>query len=344
MSIFITGATGFIGNHVLAQLLEGGETVHVLSRRVPIDPDHPIGHLVDSRCVKIFQGDVLDRESLRRAMMGCDCVYHIAAFAQNWARDPGIFSAVNVGGAVNVLRTARDLAVRRVVVTSSEVALGPSNGTPVDPTAPRAAPAFTAYEQSKIDAERAIQEFSDKDNGVDVVIVNPTRVFGPGLLNEGNSVTRMIALYLGGKWRLILANGEALGNYAYVRDVANGHLLAMKHGRPGERYVLGGENLSFNRFFEVLAELSHCRRHLLHVPAAAALAFSRFEEARGRATRHYPLITPGWVRTFLCDWACSCEKSQQELGYNITPFADAVRETFEWLSRTGVRELSREGG
>ena len=107
MSTFITGATGFIGSHVLARLIEDGETVHVLSRHVPIDPDHPIGPLVDSRSMKIFQGDVLDRSSVRRAMMGCDYVYHMAAFAQNWARDPGIFSVVNVGGAVNVLHARK---------------------------------------------------------------------------------------------------------------------------------------------------------------------------------------------------------------------------------------------
>jgi nucleoside-diphosphate-sugar epimerase len=335
MSILITGATGFIGSHVLTRLLESGESVHMLSRRVPLDACHPINQLVCAGDVKMFRGDVQDRTSIHRAMEACDTVFHVAAYAQNWARDSSVYSKVNVGGTVNVLDVARSLGVRRVVITSSEVTLGPSHGVPVDTTVRRALPALTAYEQSKIDAERAVQEFLDK--GAEVVIVNPTRVFGPGLLNEGNSVTRMIALYLRGEWRLILADGEAVGNYAFVTDVAAGHLLAMKNGKPGRKYILGGENLSFNKFFEILAELSHCHRRLIHVPAAVALAFSAIEETRGRLTCHYPLITPGWVRTFLCDWACSCEVSRQELGYTITPFVHAVKETLEWLSTNSSR-------
>ncbi len=330
MSVLITGATGYIGCHVLEQLLRTGEGVHVLSRKVPVDPDNPASRLIAEGDAKMFRGDVLDSYSVQRAMKGCDRVFHIAAFAQNWARDRTMFNTVNVGGVLNVLRAAQSLGVRRVVVTSSVVTCGPSNGLPVDTSTARSVPPLTDYEQSKLDLEKAVRDWSN--HGPEVVIVNPTRVFGPGLLSEGNSVTRMVKQYIEGTWRLVLSTGNAVGNYAYVRDVAAGHMLAMERGRPGERYILGGENLSFNQFFHIVANLSGFHRRLVHVPARAAIAFGAIEEARGRLAHHHPLITPGWVRTFLLDWAASSAKAQRELGYTITPFPAAIRETLNWLS------------
>jgi farnesol dehydrogenase len=157
-------------------------------------------------------------------------------------------------------------------------------------------------------------------------------MFGPGLLNEGNSVTRMVKWYAEGKWHFILGDGHAIGNYGFVSDVAKGHVQAMESGQSGERYLLGGENLSYNQFFEMLADLSQRRSMLIHVPSEVALAAGKLEESRGKWSRHQPTITRGWVQTFLHDWEFSSSKAERELGYRITPFREALSATLQWIA------------
>jgi nucleoside-diphosphate-sugar epimerase len=162
--------------------------------------------------------------------------------------------------------------------------------------------------------------------------VYPTRLFGPGILAESNAVSMMIDLYLRGKWRLILGNGEAGGNYVYVDDVANGMINAMKLSKNGERYILGGDNLSLNKFFSLITEKSGKKYMLFHVPEKLALMFSQFEEYRAKISNHYPLISPGWVKTFSLDWNFSSNKAINDINYKITPFEKALETTLAWLS------------
>ena len=167
--------------------------------------------------------------------------------------------------------------------------------------------------------------------GSPVTIVNPARVFGPELLTEGNSVTRMIQWYLAGRWRLLPA-GDRHANWAFIDDVVRGHLLAMEHGAPGQRYVLGGENASLRRLFDLIAEISGRRYRLFPVPAAAARTAAVIERSRAEWFRHYPLITPDWVRCFERDWACASAKAEREIGYSVTPLRQALQKTIESLS------------
>jgi farnesol dehydrogenase len=323
MRILVTGATGFIGSQLARLLVRRGEAVRVLCR--PGADLKPF----DDLNLEICPGDILDAARVERAMAGCDRVFHLAAYARNWAKDPNTFFTVNVGGLKNVLDTALKTRVKKVVFTSSAVTLGPSNGCAVSESAVRVPEFFTDYERSKFVAEESIRHYLQR--GLAVVIVNPTRVFGPGLLCEANAITKMIQLYLQGKWRLVLGNGSEIGNYAFVNDVVAGHLLAMSHGKAGERYILGGENVSFNNLFNIIADLCGQSYRLFHVPSALALAFSKIEQRRAQWLGHYPLITPDWVRTFLADWACSCAKAKRELGYAITPLRQALATTITWL-------------
>ncbi len=334
MNIFLTGSTGFIGSTLLALLTQQGHTVHVLCRT-----PQSIG--LDGRAgIRPFRGDICSLQDVERAMEGCEVAFHLAGYARNWSRDPSVYSLVNVGGTETVLKSARQLGLRRVVYTSSAMVLGPSNGTPVTETTIRKLPVLTEYERSKIAAEQVV--VSSAQNGLETVIVNPTRVFGPGLLNEGNSVTKMIKMYVGGTWRVLPGSGHALGNYAFVRDVATGHLLAMQRGRPGERYVLGGENVSYRGFFEAVAQAAGVHRRMFSTPPSFTLTVARAEELRAKLFRGYPGITPGWAATFLADCACSSGRAERELGYSITPLKRALAETVRWLSNgvtrnTGIR-------
>ncbi len=322
----VTGSTGFIGTRLAAELARGGQAVRALVR-----PRSDRSGLEDPR-IEPVPGDLLDAGSLCRAMAGCDQVFHLAGYARNWAKDPATYRRVNVDGTRNVLEAARDSAVRRVVVASSIVTLGTTaTGVVADETAARRAPPLTEYEASKLEVEREVAGVSSP--GPEVVVVNPTRVYGPGKWTEGNSVSRLVDLYDRGRMPFLLDGGRPVGNYAYVGDLVAGFIAAMERGRPGERYILGGENASLRRLLDLVDEASG-RRHLrLPLPAALARAYARMESWRARWLGSYPLITPGWVETFLADAAFSCAKAEHELGYRITPLAEGIRRTWEWVER-----------
>jgi nucleoside-diphosphate-sugar epimerase len=328
MKILVTGGTGFIGSRMIRFLCSSGITVRVLCR-----PSSDISVLTDFP-VQIYKGDILDSSSVELAVEGCDYVFHLAGYAKNWAKDPQTFFRVNVTGTKNVLDASRKARVKKAVLTSTCLTLSTSNGELKKESDPRAEDFFCEYERTKFLAEQLISAYVQ--SGLPVVVVNPTRVFGPGLLTEGNSATKMIQLYLEGKWRFILGDGSALGNYVFVDDVVRGHWLALQRGCPGEKYTLGGENLTYNEFFRVLGEISQHHYRMIHVPYSIAAAFSELGMLFARLFGLYPLITRDWVRLFASDWAVSSERARSELGYEITPFYEALRKTVVWLSQTPI--------
>jgi len=323
VSIFLTGATGFIGRRLVEELIKQEEEVHILCR-----PTSDISGLDDPH-ITTFSGDVANIESISNAMQGCDRVYHLAALAKNWAPNPDIFDRINVTGTNNILSIAEKLSVEKVVITSTSMTLKSSEEDPVKESDGRAEHILTNYARSKARSEDSAMQFCER--GLKVVFVNPTRVFGPGLMTEGNSATLMIQLYMQGKWRYVLGDGNAIGNYGFVDDIVAGHIQAMQHGRSGELYTLGGENLSFNKFFEILAELSEVKHHLFHIPLSLIQLVSNLEITRAKLFRGYPLITPEWVEVFSKNWAFSCAKAEKELEYKITPFREALSHTINWI-------------
>lgn len=328
IKVLVTGATGFIGARLIHFLCAKGYEVRALCR---LTSDISV---FSNDLVHIFWGDVTDLRSIERAMAGCDYVFHLAAYAKNWARNPDAFFKVNVRGTKNVLAASKKTKVKKVVVPSTCMTLSTSQGKPKKESDQRMEDFYCDYERTKFYAELLVKKYVR--SGLHVVVVNPTRVFGPGLLTEANSVTKMIQLYLQGKWRLILANGSALGNYVYVDDTVRGHWLALINGRAGEKYILGGENLTYNVFFGLLGEMSQCHHRMIHVPFWIALAFSYFFLSIAKWFGLYPLITPDWVRLFVADWAFSSEKAKRELGYQVTPFREALQKTLFWMRQITV--------
>ncbi|HWV99222.1 MAG TPA: SDR family oxidoreductase [Candidatus Acidoferrum sp.] len=324
--VFVTGATGFIGTKLVQELVERGYSVRALVR-----PSSKTEGL-DNRRVELRQGNTLNADSLRRTMQGCEQVYHLAAYAKNWAPSKKVFFEQNVTGTRNVLSAAEACGVKRVVITSSIVTLGPTApGVVGDETLPRTTQRFfTEYEETKSVAEREVLVWAAR--GGPAVIVNPTRVYGPGKRTEGNSVTLMIEQYNRGRLPVLLNGGVNVGNYAFVDDLVRGYVLAMEKGRVGERYILGGENASLKCFFQKVDEAAGRRHRQISLPPWAALAFARFEQWKAGWFGLYPQITPGWVETFLADWAYSCAKAERELGYTITPLKEGIRATCEWLA------------
>jgi len=342
-TFFVTGATGFIGTRLVQALTDRGYAVRALTRRPAPEPppgfDWPQGGPLRRKQVQLVRGDITDRDSLARAMAGSTHVFHLAAYAKNWARDPETYYELNVRAMLGVFDVARELGVQRVVWTSTQLTLGPTRpGEVADEDTPRSTNRyFTKYEETKTIAEQEALRYAEK--GFPVVVVNPSRVYGPGHLTEGNSLSLLIDEYDRGKVPILLNRGVNVGNYVLVDDVVEGHILAMEKGRVGQRYILGGENASLRQFFRLIDEVSGRRHFQVPIFRPGALAFAWFQKKRADWLGVYPQITPGWVRTFLADWACSSDKAQRELGYRPTPLAEGLRLTYEWLQR--VREERR---
>jgi nucleoside-diphosphate-sugar epimerase len=324
-TIFVTGATGFIGTKLVNELIRQGHVVHALTRA----KSNREG--LDHERIKLVQGDIMNRGSLVAGMKGCSHVFHLAAYAKNWASDPNIFYDYNVVGMRNVFEAAKQTGVQRVVWTSTIVTFGPTAPNVVgDEMMPRIIQKYyTEYEETKAIAEKEALKMAAE--GFPVVIVNPTRVYGPGKLTEGNSVSLMIDQYDHGQVPILLNKGINVGNYALVDDLVRGHILAMERGCIGERYIIGGENASLKRFFELVDEVSNKRHFQINLPPKIGLAYGGIQKFAANTFGVYPQITTGWVETFLQNWAYSCAKAERELGYTFIPLKEGIRLTYEWI-------------
>lgn len=333
----VTGATGFIGARLAVALAQRGVRVRVLVRgnQFPMPPGFSSSALDH---VEVVSGDVTRIESLRQAMRGCRYVYHLAGYAKNWAADPRTYDEVNVQGLRNVLDVATEEGVEKIVWTSTVVTLEPNQyGEVGDETTPRSTPYFTHYERTKAEGEQLAIEYAAK--GVHVVIANLTRVYGPGHLTESNALVKIIDLYDRGLAPFVLGGGKPMGNYVFIDDALEGLMLALQHGRPGRRYLIGGENASFGEFFDAIDRVSGKRHLRLTVRRPGAMVFAYFHLLRAKWFGIYPQMTPPWVRLFLRDWAYSIRRAEEELGYKYISLEEGIRRTYQWLVQ--IRETQQ---
>ena len=320
MNIFLTGGTGYIGSHLINALISNGHKVHALVRNLekasPLTKDG----------LKLFKGDICDIESIKEAMKGCDQVYHVGGNTSIWEKDSSKYFTINVEGTRNILDVSLDLKVKRVVFTSTAGVIGPSYGGVVTEEKCRQVEFFNEYESSKAMAESLVKSYVIEKN-LDAVIVSPTRVFGPVLFGEPASVTLLISKYVKGKWRIIPGDGTEIGNYVYVDDVVNGHILAMKNGVKGGTYILGGENHSYNEFFKILKEESDLDYHLIKTNFVIQLMYAYLDEFFSRLRNKKPAITTKWIRKCNYDWEANPKKAVEELQLKITPLKEGIRKT-----------------
>jgi nucleoside-diphosphate-sugar epimerase len=204
MKIFITGATGYIGNNLAKKLADDGNILHALCRN---ENTNLLSHLN----IKIFKGDITDRQSIEKAMQDCEQLYHLAAYARVWSKDSSIFYKLNVEGLKNVLDAAKNFSIKKIVFTSTAGTLGPSGARPVKEDDERIGEPFTEYEITKTQAEILCREYCNKF-GMHIVMVNPPRIYGHGIITESNAVTRLIKLYMAGKWKIIPGDGKRTGS------------------------------------------------------------------------------------------------------------------------------------
>jgi dihydroflavonol-4-reductase len=324
MKILVTGGSGFVGSAVALALLRRGQAVRALVR----SKNRP-GNLAGLD-VELVEGDVLDGESLRRALDGCDRVYHLAAVYANWLPDRSVIRRVNVEGTRNLLQACLERKVERVVYTSSTAALGAHGKTPADESARfNLADTGDAYYLSKYQAEQMALEFAAK--GLPVVVVNPSNPIGPRDLKP-TPTGALIINVLKGRLPGYVDGGI---NVIDVEDVATGHVLAMEKGRPGEKYILGNANFSIREYFQLIAEVGGGKAPSLRIPLPIAIATAYLYEAVATVTRRPPLTTAGWVKvgSHYAFWDSS--KAIHELGLPQTDVRTSMRKAIAWFRENG---------
>ncbi len=321
----VTGATGFVGSAVARRLLAEGFELRLLSRK---NSDR---RNVDGLDVTVVVGDLTDPASLTRAVEGCDAVFHVAADYRLWAPNPDELYQANVDGSRALVAAAHAAGVARIVYTSSVAVLGiPKNGTPGDERTPvTVADMVGHYKRSKFLAEEAVRELAMQ--GAPVVIVNPSTPIGPRDVKP-TPTGRVVRDAAAGRMPAFVDTGL---NVAHVDDVAEGHLLAYRKGKLGERYVLGGDDMSLREILATIADITGRRAPKIQLPHAAVMPVAYFAEALSRFTGRAPVATVEEIRMSKKRMYFSCAKAKRELGYAPRPARAALEDAVRWFRDNG---------
>ncbi len=326
MKAFVTGATGFVGCHVARVLAEQGAELRLLVRKTSVTKN-----IDDFRAERIV-GDLCSPSSLKAAMQGCDAVFHVAADYRLWTRDPDEMYRANVEGTRNVIAAAAEAGVKRVVYTSSVATMGfTKNGHPADEDSPVGLPDMIGhYKRSKFLAEEVALDAGRK--GAPVVIVNPTAPIGERDIKP-TPTGRIILDFIKGRFPAYMDTGM---NLVDVRQVARGHIAAFEKARPGERYILGGENMTLKELLDRLAAISGVPAPTRRVPHGVAMAFAALDQTfTGVLLRKEPRATVEAVRMGKKKMYASSAKAERELGWKIVPVSDALKRAVEWFRANG---------
>ena len=327
MTTLVTGASGFVGSAVVRALLTAGHDVRVLLRPTS-DRRNIEGLSVDTAI-----GDLTNATSLRAALKNCDALFHVAADYRLWARRSDNFYATNVTGTESLMQAARDAGVKRIVYTSSVATLGlNSDGTPADESTPVTFDDMTGhYKKSKFLAEEKVKQLAHEQN-LPVVIVNPSTPVGPRD-RKPTPTGRMVLDAACGRMPAYVDTGL---NLVHVDDVAAGHVAAFERGTIGERYILGGRNLSLREIFLLIAQLTNRPPPRVRLPHGLVLPIAYIAEAWAQLTSgSEPRITVDGVKLARKYMYFSSARAERELGYRARPVESAIRDAVDWFRQNG---------
>jgi len=326
MKALVTGGTGFVGSHVARALAEQGADLRLLVRSC--SPTANLDGVAGDRLV----GDLCDPESLRKAVAGCEAVFHVAADYRLWTPDPLLMYRANVEGTRAILRAAVESGVRRVVYCSSVATMGfTNNGHPADESSPVSLGDMIGhYKRSKFQAEQVA--LAAAREGLDVVVVNPTTPVGERDIKP-TPTGRIIVDFFRRKFPAYV---DTCLNLVDVTEVARGHVLALERGRKGERYILGGENLTLKQILDRLAEITGLPSPKVRLPYAVALATGVVDTVfTGLLLRKEPRVTLDAVRMGRKKMFVTCAQAERELGWKSQPVRDALRRSVQWFRGHG---------
>ena len=326
MKTLITGASGFVGSAVLRKLIDAGHDVRALVR-----PNSDRSNLA-GLAVELFEGDLGDPDSLKHAVAGCDRLFHVAADYRLWIPNPDYMYNINVVGTGNLLRFAAEAGVEKIVYTSSVAALGlmpdgsPANeDTPVNPDK-----IIGHYKRSKYLAEQAVLKLVT-DEKIPVTIVNPSTPVGPRDIKP-TPTGRIIVDTLNRRMPAYVDTGL---NLVHVDDVATGHLLACDKGMFGERYILGGEDMTLKHILEEICAIANLTPPKIRIPHNALLPIAWLAERWARISGHEPMATVDGVRMAKKKMYFSSDKARKLLGYHARPAREGLADAIQWFRENG---------
>jgi len=326
MLAFVTGATGFVGSHVARALAAQGADLRLLVRS-----GSDLRNIQELQAERVM-GDLRDAASLKKAVTGCDVVFHVAADYRLWVRDPDEMYRSNVEGTKAILEAARESKVRRMVYTSSVATMGfQSNGHLANEESPVSlANMIGPYKRSKYMAEELAIRAGK--SGMDVVVVNPTTPVGERDIKP-TPTGRIVVDFLKKKFPAYVDTGL---NLVDVAECAQGHIAALEKGRSGERYILGGENLTLKQILDRLADITGLPSPKIEVPYVVALATGVVDQiVTGYIRNREPRATIDAVRMGRKKMFVSSGKAEQDLGWKTVPVDAALRRAVEWFQANG---------
>jgi dihydroflavonol-4-reductase len=326
MKAFITGATGFVGSHVARLLADQGADLRLLVR-----PSSRTENIDSLRADRVT-GDLRDPQSLRSGMSGCDTVFHVAADYRLWTRNPAEMYASNVDGTAAIINAALEAGVKRIVYTSSVATMGFGNGHELtdESTPVSIADMIGHYKKSKFLAEQKVLQAAC--DGVNVVMVNPTTPIGEQDIKP-TPTGRIIVDFLKRNFPAYVDTGL---NLVDVHDVARGHAAAYERAVPGQRYILGGENLTLKQILDKLAEFTGLPSPTIKVPHTVAFIAAIFDTAfTGMLLGREPRATIDAVRMGRKLMFASSAKAERELSWRAGPIDNALHRAAEWFIAKG---------
>lgn len=326
MKTLITGASGFVGSAVLRQLLKAGHEVRALVRKNSDKKNF------SDVSVELFEGDLSNADSLRKAVIGCDNLFHVAADYRLWIPDPDTMYNINVEGTRNLIRYAADAGVNKIVYTSSVAALGlTTDGTPANEETPVSIEQVVGhYKRSKYIAEQEVLKLAEQEQ-LPIIIVNPSTPVGPRDIKP-TPTGRIILDTLNRRMPAYVDTGL---NVVHVDDVAQGHMLAFEKGHYGERYILGGEDMSLKAILDEICRIAELKPPRIRLPHNVILPIAWIAERWAGVTGKEPIATVDSIKISKKHMFFSSEKANNHLGYKSRPAREGFADAINWFITNG---------
>lgn len=326
MKVFLTGATGYIGHQLAIKLANQNYEVNALVRDINSDkiPKH--------KNIIIYKGNICDYKTIQRAIANCDYVFHTAAYTNLKCDKIDNFYNTNVVGTSNVLKASLAENVKKVIYTSTLSVFGPSlYHVPITEDQPRITSYSNDYELTKAMSEEVVLDYVKK--GLSCIILNATRVYGPGLITFSNGVNKIISKIMKDKVLFVPSKLDVEANYVYIDDVVNAELLALKKGKAGEKYIIGGENIDYTGLFKKIINISNSKISIFKINydliERGITLISNLNWLFGNSTP----LTPKVLDSLFTNRSASSKKAFSALNYKITPLKTGLEQTIKFLDK-----------